>query len=113
MSDNLKKQFHKLELVTAMKTPAARKILLTEFSKDNCFCKAVREIVKNTLKRNIKLPEKDKRKLSRHKKLILSLAKKRKNRKRTQKLIQQTGTGIFLPIVLPLVASVISDLFRK
>lgn len=113
MSRNLKSQFPRLEMISKMKSPKARQLMLKEFSQDRCFCKAVREIVKNTLKRNITIPEKSKAKLVKHKKLILALAEKRKSKSKTRQLVQQSGTGFFLPLVIPLVASVIGELFNK
>lgn len=95
-----------------MKTLKARKLLLSEFSDDPKFCKAVREIVRNTIKKNIRLSDRDKIKLKRYKKVILALAK-RKSHEKTKALMQQSGTGIFLPIVIPLVASVLGELLTR
>lgn len=113
MSDNLKSQFFKLELISQLSSLKARKLLLSEFSKDIKFCKAVREIVKNTVRRNVRVGERDKRKLVKYKSLLLSLAKRQKNHDKMRRMIQQTGTGVFLPIVIPLVASLISSLVSK
>ena len=113
MSTNLRKNFDKLELISNIKTPKARQVLLKHFGQDRCFCKAVREVVKNTLKRNIKLSNRDKKKLVKHRTLLLGIAKKRKNYRNTQRLVQQSGTAFFLSILIPLVASLIGDLLSR
>lgn len=110
MSENLKRQLPRLEIISQVKRLRVRKLLLEEFSADPMFCKAIREIVRNALKRNIKFSAKDKRRLAKYKKVITGLSKKYKNEKRTQSLVKQTGTGIFLPLVVPLVAAIISQL---
>lgn len=113
MSTNLRANFYKLELISQLKNPKARKVLMTEFSKDVGFCKAVREIVKNTVKRNVRVSDRERTRLLKYKNLILSIAKKQKDHKRTRKLVQQTGTGVILPILVPLVAAIISSLTSK
>lgn len=113
MSQNLLKNFSKLEIISQLKNLKTRKLLLAEFSEDDSFCKAIREIVRNTINKNIKLQDKDKKKLKKYKKVILALARKRKSKKSTKALMQQSGTGIFLPIVIPLVASIIGDLLSR
>ena len=113
MSKTLQSQFYKLELISQLKSATSRKILLKEFSIDDSFCKAVREIAKNTVKKNIALSPFAKRRLRRYKNLILSLSRKRKSKKKVKELVQQAGKGLFLPIVIPLVASLISELITK
>lgn len=113
MSESLKSQFYKLELLSQLKSATSRKILLKEFCNDSRFCKAVREIARNTVKRNIKLSSFDKKRLRRYKNLILSLSKKRKSQTKTKALVQQVGRGLFLPILVPLVASLIGELIAK
>ena len=113
MSENLKSQLHKLEIVSQVKSLQARKVLLKEFSNDKRFCKAVREIVRNAIKKNIPLTKKDKDKLTKYRTLILQLAKKQKSKENSRKLVYQTGTGVLLPIVVPLVASIISKLVSR
>lgn len=112
MSDNLKKQFPKLEVLSQVKSNKRRQSLLKEFSEDPKFCQAVREIVKNTLNKNIKVSQSDKVKLQRYKAVILGIGKKHKTKGKLKRLVQQSGTGIFLPIVVPLVAAVLSELFK-
>lgn len=113
MSSNLKCQFLKLEIVAGLKSTKARKIILSEFSKDVNFCKAVRELVKNTVKKNIKLTESQKKKLRRYRSVLEGILKKKTSHKRRQALMCQTGTGVFLPIVVPIVASLLSELLKN
>ena len=112
MSSNLKDQFYKLELISNLKSLKSRRILLSEFGKDPRFCKAVREIVKNTKNNKIKLTALQKKKINRYKVLLNSILNKSTFRKRKQKLMNQTGTGVFLPIVVPLVASILQSLIK-
>lgn len=113
MSKSLQSQFYKLELLSQLKSATSRRILLKEFSSDDRFCKAVREIAKNAVKKNIHLSSFAKRRLRRYKSLILSLSKKRKSKRKTKALVEQVGKGLFLPILVPLVASLIGELITK
>lgn len=110
MSDNLRKQFPRLEIISQVKRLRVRKLLLEEFSHDPNFCKAIREIVRNALKKNIRFTDKDRKRLAKYRKVIIGLSKKHKSEKRMRSYVKQTGTGVFLPLVIPLVASIISEL---
>lgn len=112
MSENLRKQFPKLEVLSQLKSIKRRISLLKEFSEDPNFCKAVREIVKNTLNKNIKVSHSDKVKLRRYKAVILGIGKKQKTKGKLKGLVQQSGTGVFLPIVVPLVAAALGELLK-
>jgi adenine-specific DNA methylase len=112
MSSNLIKQWPKLQLVCGIKNVKSRKIILSEFSRDKDFCSAVRELVKNTVNKNIKLSVNDKTKLRKQRKILLGILAKRTAHKRKRRLINQTGSG-FLPIVIPLVAQLIGELINK
>lgn len=110
MSANLRSQFPKLEMVARAKKPSIKKALLEAFSDDEQFFKAVRELVKNTVKKNIKLSSNQRKKLVRYKSLLLDIFKKKISKKRRRRLMMQTGTGVFIPLILPLAASIISSL---
>lgn len=112
MSDNLEKHFPKLELISKVKCKKARRIILKDFCQDPTFCKAVREIVKNTINRNVKLSENDKSKLRKHRTILLGIVNKKRNKKRTKELVQQIGSGLFLPIGIPAVASLLYDALK-
>lgn len=113
MSSNLMSQFYKLELISGIKSLKARKILLAEFSSDDKFCKALREIVRNTVNKNVVLPTKTKTRLRRYRHLILQLQKKKMSNKRRRKMYSQTGTGVFIPLVVPIIAELFSSLLSK
>lgn len=114
MSENLKKQLPRMKFICEMRSLQQRVQLLKAFSKDEMFCKAVREICRNAVEKRIPFTDENRRKLLRYRKVIMSLAqKKRTKMKRHQRgLIHQTGTGIFLPIVIPLVAEIVSQIIR-
>ena len=111
MSSNLKDQFSKLQLISHTKNRRAKQVLLKEFARDSKFCDAFREIARNAVAKNIPLTQSEKRKLRRHKQTIVKLSRASKGRRHT-KLVQQTGSGLFLPLVLPYVASVIASLVK-
>lgn len=113
MSKTLRSQFYKLELLSQLKSATSRKILLKEFSGDVNFCKALREIAKNTVKQNIKLSQSERRRLKRYKKMILAVSKKSRSKRKTKALVEQVGKGLFLPVVVPLVASLIAESLKK
>jgi len=113
MSSNLRQHLPKLQVVAGIKSIKVRKLVLDEFSKDKEFCSAIREIFKNLKKRNIKLNDHQKRKLRRHKAVIVGVLEKRKGAKRCRKLTVQTGDGFLLPILIPLVAEVVGQLIQS
>lgn len=112
MSQNLIANFWKLQAVANAKSKTTRAALLSEFAKDINFCKAIREIAKNTVRQKLKLPAPAKRKLRKHRKLIFDLQKKRLPHTKRKKLLQQTGSGVLIPILVPLVAQIISNLLQ-
>ena len=113
MSNILIENWKKIQFISEIKSIKLRKQVLKEFSRDENFCKAVKEIAANIVNKNVKLGEKEKRKLKKHKKCIMCLAGTHKSKKKVQSAIQQTGTGIFLPVVIPLIAEAISHLITK
>lgn len=110
MSSNLISQFPKLEIVAQAKSAKARKLLLKEFSRDPRFFKAVRELVKNTVKKTIKLKDAEKKKLKKYSNVLQAIMKKKTSNKRKEKLMCQTGTGVFIPLVLPIVSTLLAEL---
>lgn len=113
MSENLRKQLFKLDLIAKAKTSRSRRALLEIFAEEEMFFKAVRELVKNTVKRNIKLTEQQRKKLLKHKSLLLSIIRKKVSKKRRRNLMVQSGTGIFIPIILPIVAALLASLTER
>lgn len=102
----------RLQFICEMKSLKERLNLLKILSQDDHFCKAIREIVRNTVKKNIRITDRDRKKLVKYRKVILALAEKQKGDKKKKprlrrRLIHQTGTGVFLPIVIPLVFEIL------
>lgn len=112
ISENLRKHFPMLKLISQMNL-RARKTILKHQSSDPSFYKAIRELAKNTVNRNIPLSEKNKRKLKKDKRHILLLVKKGHKKHKRRKLVLQSGRGFFLPVVVPIVASLIGELISR
>lgn len=112
MSENLIKQFPKFEMIAAIKSGRVRKMLLAELAADKKFCKALREIVRNTVNCAFTLPLRVKRKLRPYRRVILQLQQKTTH-KRRRKCMSQTGTGLFIPLVVPLIANLLSSLLNE
>jgi len=55
MSKHLITHWDKIKMVSSIKNIKIRKLLLTEFSNDPTFCRAIKEIALNTVKKNIPL----------------------------------------------------------
>jgi hypothetical protein len=111
MSHYLRTNLPFLKLVASIKKSATRREILEALSNDETFQKALREIAKNTVRGAIKLSPSDIKKLKTHKGTIKSLSKKRLSANRKKKLISQSGG--FLPILIPIVASLIGELIRS
>lgn len=111
MSENLRKHMSKLQTISQVKSASLRKALMKEFSSDESFCRAMREVVKNTIKKNVPLTESQKKVLRKCKRPLLGIMKYQKKNRR--KFVEQTGSGVFLPIVIPLVAELIGSLINN
>lgn len=111
MSRNLVYNLNKLQVVAEVKAVKIRKAVLAEFAKDEKFCKAVREIMKN-LKR-LPLTERQKDSVSKYGRIILGIVKRGTSKRQMQKLVVQTGDGFLLPMLIPLVAEAVSALIKS
>ena len=112
MPSNLQKNWKLLQTIARNKHARSRKTQLKRAVEDNDFCRCVREICHNIVKRKVSLPLKDVKKLQKHKKSILSLAKKGQSKKLVQHHIVQSGNG-FLPILIPLLSVVLERILKK
>lgn len=108
MSKNLMRCLDKLQLIASIEDEALRSALLTQISCKNNIYKAMQEIAKNVVKRNVPLTIKQKRKLDKYKKVIKRLSCDNKNLKTRKKLFSQIGG--FLPALLPAIASVLGPI---
>lgn len=112
MPELLRKYWPYLEVFNSIACAKTRKAILKEFSKDPNFCKLLRQVAKNTLRKNFEIDSPSIKKLRKQKKSIIKLTKKYKNRRQSQKVIVQRGSG-FLPLVIPLLAQVIGSLINE
>ena len=112
ISSNLKYHFPTLKMLASM-NKKVRKAVLKHKIHDDTFYKALRELAKNTVKRHVPLNKNHKKKLKREKKLILALNQKGNKRFKRRKLVLQSGHGLFLPVVVPIVASLVGELISR
>lgn len=110
----LSSQWHKLRVLADLnKRPQAalRQRLLLEFTKDDQFCRAIRVIAKNVLRKQVPLSKSQCCRLRTHKKVLHGLYDcKSKNKRKRRKFASQSGG--FLPWLIPLVASVVGEAIR-
>jgi hypothetical protein len=107
MSEDLRKTLRQLELISLIKRPQVRKAVLTDISCQDCYYKALREILLNTIKGNVPLSEVQKRKLRRYKSQIRAIICPKKSKKLKAKAVIQSGG--WLPILLPVITSVLGE----
>jgi hypothetical protein len=107
MSINLRKTLRQLELISRIKRPQVRRAVLSDISCQDCYYKALREIVLNAAKGNVPLSKVQKGKLRRYKQQIKAIISPRKSKKlRSQAVIQSGG---WLPILLPVITSILGE----
>lgn len=106
MSQNLQHYLPLFEHINSIKRPEDRRMVVAIFSKNHNFIKALEEVADNAVEGDIEFTAEQKRKLKRHKQVILALADKR-----GKALVSQTGGG-FLSVLLPIVTSILSPLIN-
>lgn len=92
-----------LKAVAGIKDKRAQLLVLKQLKKHRPFVVLLRELAENTIKQNIKLTEKEKKKLNKHAVVIKALTKKKK--------VEQSGG--FLGIIVPLLAELIGGLVSR
>ena len=112
MSTNLKNNWKLLQSISRNKHCGSRRTQLRNAVKDITFHKCMREICHNVMKRKVPLSLKDVRKLQKHKPAIKALAKKSTTKKKREQHIVQSGAG-FLPILIPLISSILAGVLQK
>ena len=87
--------------------------LLKESGADETVYKALSEIATNQKKGNIKLDNKQTKKLNRHSKTLKNLCckKDKLSLKKRKKLVVQSGG--FLPILIPTVAAILGSILNR
>lgn len=111
MPQLLNKYWKQLAVYHSIKNSGVRKLLLREYVKDFAFLKLLRQIARNTLKKNFLIDKVRLRKLRSKKTSLISLTKKYRSKAKAKKVALQSGSGI-LPILIPLLASVIGSLIQ-
>lgn len=108
-------QWHRLQVLAQLNKrsqASLRQQLLREFAKDDNFCRAVRLIAKNVLRKRVPLSKSQCCRLKAHKATLLGLYKcKSKNKIKRKRFASQSGG--FLPWLIPLVASVVGEAIRN
>lgn len=112
MSELLKKYWSRLELVASIKRKKLREDLLKELGKDEDFCKVIRELSRNTIKRNIPFKPVHIKQLKVHKGKIRKLAKKTKPLAVKTRQDNTVQAGGFLPVLIPIVATLLGEFLR-
>jgi len=110
MSANLKQHWKLLESIARNKHCGSRKTQLKHAAEDESFHKCMREICHNVVKRKVPLALKDVKRLYKYKKPINEIAKKKTRQRR--KHIIQGGAG-FLPILIPIISSLLASVLSK
>ena len=111
MSKNLLKCLEELKEVASSKSPYQRRKVLKQLSKRNYIYLALKEIAKNTIKRNIPLNNAQVKKILKHRKVIKGLTCKTKGKIKRQRLVNQSGG--FIQAILPALASLLGTLLIK
>ena len=113
MSKNLRKCMKTMQHLDGLSKGPLRKIFLEEMAKKDCFFEAIYEIIDNIRHKNLNIPPSKRSELRKCIKTMEEIHKHPKRRHRREKLVKQIGSGFFLPIVLPILTTVISELIQN
>ncbi|MDI9312886.1 MAG: hypothetical protein QM535_21935 [Limnohabitans sp.] len=111
MSSTLKNYIQQLQFISKIKNKKIREGILQEFSNDQRFFNALKEIVENTLRKNIPLKPKEKRSLRKYKKILLQFTKPKISKRKKKQLVVQSGG--YLNILIPVITSFLTSLLNK
>lgn len=94
-----------LQLLSKVKSSQKLNIILTEFSKDPGFARLMSEFAHNLFQRKIPVPEQTRRRLKKHKQVLVKVASCKRNTR--AKYIKQSGgwLNIAIPALLTLLGS--------
>ena len=107
MSAILRKYVDQLKFIANIKNKNVRDTILHEFSNVDNFFGAIKEIVENTMQKNLLLKPKEKRRLRKYIKMFQQFIKPSIKKRHKQKLVSQSGG--FLPILMPILASFLAS----
>jgi len=96
-----------LRLLAVLK-PRTRKTVLKDA--DRSLIYSICELCDNTLAGNVPLSPSDKKKLSKYKALLRRLAKRGESWQKKKQILVQRGGGFFIPLLLSVVAPLLSNL---
>jgi len=107
MSLTLTKYLNTLQFIASIKDKKVRSGVLKQYSSLKDFQKALREVAENTVKKNVPLDANQKKKLKPHRKALLEFLSNNKSKKLSRKKVIQSGG--FLPILLPIILSLLTQ----
>lgn len=115
MSLNLRKCMKAMHLFCDAKSKRVKKSILADLSKNDCFFEAIFEIVNNIYLRNVEknyqMSSLEKKKLKKFVNIFDKILKHPKNKVKKRKLVIQSGG--FLPILLPIITSIVTELLKN
>src|SRR5882757_3982896 len=106
MSKNLRNCMKIMEIYSKTKSAKIKKSLLEEMSHDDCYFRAIFEVIYNISNKNLVPDKKTKQKLRKCIKFMGNVLKNPKSRRRRASLIKsQKGNGFFLSAIIPLLTT--------
>lgn len=109
MASSVKNNLNILKLLTRVKPSVQRSIV--HASDEGLIC-SICEAADNALKGNVILTARQKRKLARHRNILRSLSKRGETWRKKKKIIVQKG-GFLLPLLIPVISTLVGALLSK
>ena len=91
MSQVLKNYIEQFKFISKNRNEKLSKGILKQFGNDDKFFCALKEIVENTLKYNVSLPEREKKRLKKYKRVFFQFLKPVKDKRKKKQFISQSG----------------------
>ena len=107
----LEKYWPILKILVQLKNKTARQELLKILAKDRDFRRLIRSLCSNVYNKRVEVSPSARRKLVRYKGIIVKLCDKKLPKRKKQQLTVQSGG--FLPVLIPLFATIIGSLLAK
>ena len=111
MSNNLRKCLKKLELYCDTDCKKLKMSLLKEISKNDCYYKALHEIIHNICRKKLPIKSDNKKGFKKYIGLMNNVLSKPKSKRTRIKLIKQSGG--FWPLIIPIVTSVLTEVIEN
>jgi hypothetical protein len=100
-----------MRVLTKTENKNLQKSLLNDMSCEECYFKALYEIVWNLCKKKIQLTALDKENLKQHVRILGKILDKPQSKVKRASVVKQSGG--FLNIAIPLVITTLSEIFRN